>query len=469
MANILQTEPNHWKYVSEGGATIVFSYCGPSHPDFDGTVLRLRKSIVTAVSSGKTKSQKDLDALTDGDEPDDPTIEYQVRCMERLIPQEYLPRLRTVMLDRSWLESLVQLQDSSRPEDRREKDEVDLDRKKGVLATDLVGGNWLAVEIKVMKPAGLNVQLKPKWAFLPSPRHLSEETKSVKTQTCRFCMQTHLRAHKGQQIVTNYCPLDLFSGDEGRIIKAICSLWDGWVASDATANNLKIFARGKFVTPSEAKLMLKNDACAGVELNAIRDAFAITLLRPLFQTPILHIISRLQRTLDVLDIEGLSKLWRETESSAPLYRTTFAPFFKQKDPASQSIPPSTPIGVSSLFLQAPEPDISDWINFLDNYLSPDKSKLDHSNPSPENLREYLMAYLLSATFKDCSIIIKLDFLDLLNPPEEDTSDSVTIIDLDPKSMKKLKSWEKLDQEIAITYATSTQQKKICIDQWQHSK
>lgn len=144
MADILQTKPANWKYVSEGGATIVFSYAGPSHPDFDGTVLRLRKSALPAKGSQKKAPTQP----TDG-EPDDPTIEYQTKCMQRLIPPEHLPRLQTVQLDRFWLEELVKLQNDVRPEERKEKDEIDLERKKGVLATDLVGGNWLAVEIKV--------------------------------------------------------------------------------------------------------------------------------------------------------------------------------------------------------------------------------------------------------------------------------------------------------------------------------
>ena len=40
------TSPHDWKYVSEGGSTIVFSYAGPPHPHFDGTALRLRKGPV---------------------------------------------------------------------------------------------------------------------------------------------------------------------------------------------------------------------------------------------------------------------------------------------------------------------------------------------------------------------------------------------------------------------------------------
>ncbi|KAF8965222.1 inositol-pentakisphosphate 2-kinase [Flammula alnicola] len=439
MADILQTKPSDWEYVSEGGATIVFSYTGPSHPDFDGRVLRLRKS-VALLQSLKRKAQPTED------EPDDPTIEYQTRCMQRLIPPEHLPRLQSLQLHRSWLEELVELHNTARPEERRTKDEVDLKRKKGVLATDLVGGNWLAVEIK------------PKWAFLPSPVHLSEETKVIKTKTCRFCMHSYLRAQQSKREVTDYCPLDLFSGDEPRITKAVHSLWDAWVVSNATANNLKIFARGKFVTPSEAHIMLSENETVGHDLSAIRDTFASALVQRLLHTPVLRILSELQRNLDVLDIEGLSKLWRLTETSAPLYRETFSSFFEQTPEGSESAPPSTPLG-------SPEPNISDWADFVETYISPNKPELDHSSPSPENLRYYLLSYLLSATFKDCSIIAKLDFLrPSAHPQVEITPGSLTLIDLDPKSMAKLKGWEKLDQEIVRTYASS--QKKTCIDAWQ---
>ena len=145
MADVRHTNPSNWKYVSEGGATIVFSYAGPPHPKFDGTILRLRKIIPATVSRPKKYAQSD----SSESEGDDPTIEYQSKCIERLIPPQYRPRLETIVLDRSWLEALVALHDSARPEERRKKSGIDLERKKGVLATDLVGGNWLAVEIKV--------------------------------------------------------------------------------------------------------------------------------------------------------------------------------------------------------------------------------------------------------------------------------------------------------------------------------
>ena len=148
MADVLQTNPSDWKYVSEGGAKIVFSYVGPPLPEFDGRVLQLRKTSV-ATSTPENHAAQSSDGESGEDDRDDPAIEYQSKCIERLIPLQYLPRLETVVLDRLWLEAFVALHDAARPEKRREKDTIDLERKKGVLATDLVGGNWLAVEIKV--------------------------------------------------------------------------------------------------------------------------------------------------------------------------------------------------------------------------------------------------------------------------------------------------------------------------------
>ena len=92
---------------------------------------------------------------------------------------------------------------------------------------------------------------QPKWAFLPSPSHLSEATKPIKLHTCRFCMHNHLRETKGEIIKMQYCPLDLFSDDEERMKKAVDGLWDAWAESEGTVNNLKVFAHGHLLRPSD--------------------------------------------------------------------------------------------------------------------------------------------------------------------------------------------------------------------------
>jgi hypothetical protein len=136
--NVSDTDPHVWKYVSEGGASIVFSYAGPANPQFDGKVLRLRKTTL-----------QDGPAAPDADGVDDPVVTFQQRVMERLIPPEHLPRLESVHTDQRWLDALAALRDADRPLERRQHDRIDVRRRKAVLATDLVGGQGLSIEIKV--------------------------------------------------------------------------------------------------------------------------------------------------------------------------------------------------------------------------------------------------------------------------------------------------------------------------------
>ncbi|KXN86936.1 Inositol-pentakisphosphate 2-kinase [Leucoagaricus sp. SymC.cos] len=437
MSSITQTLPSHWKYVSEGGATIVFSYVGPPNSPYDGMVLRLRKAVnENTLAAGPV----------DEDERDDPTIEYQTRCMEQLFPQENLPLLQSAGLEKAWLERLAKEHEISRPEARTGKDHIDFSRKKGVLATDLVGGGWIAVEVK------------PKWAFFPSATHLSEETKMIKTRTCRFCMHSFMRRQKSQKYVNNYCPLDLFSGRADRVHRAVSHLWDAWEHSDGSVNNLKVFARGKVVLPSRTERLLADNLRGNPTFEQIRKAFQEALSDTLLNSPVLTIISRLQRSLDVLDIEGLSKLWQEAELQSSSYQSTLNSYFEQPIP-HERIPP---LGVSSMYLPEPEPSISDWVEFLDIFHSPQAAQMDHTRPKIENLRYYLLAYLLSATLKDCSIIVKLDFLEPESQDERKLH-PVAVIDLDPKSLDRLQRWEKLDQEIVSSY--TPMERKICIDGW----
>jgi len=153
----------------------------------------------------------------------------------------------------------------------------------------------------------------------------------------------------------------------------------------------------------------------------------------------------LQRSLEVLDIEGLSKLWALSHPQSP-----------SESPAV-CVPP---IGSTS-----PNPTISEWTNFVDEYLA-SHNTLDHAHPKTSNLRYYLLAYLLSATFKDCSIILGI------NPNNSKASsdtkiNSVTLIDLDPKSIDKLTKWEKLDREIVESYNGA--EEKHCVDGWKDNK
>jgi len=132
-----------WAYLSEGGATIVFTYVGPFHPEFTGLVLRLRKC-------GREQEALSVPRLApEVEERDDPSIVFQEVVTSKLIPSEHLPQLRVVKVSSQWLRDLREASEVQRPVKRSTKDTIDATRQKGVLATDLVGGKGWAIEIKV--------------------------------------------------------------------------------------------------------------------------------------------------------------------------------------------------------------------------------------------------------------------------------------------------------------------------------
>ena len=66
-----------------------------------------------------------------------------------------------------------------------------------------------------------------------------------------------------------------------------------------------------------------------------------------------------------------------------------------------------------------------------------------------------LAYMLSATFKDCSMIIGLS---------KDQEPYIKLVDLDVKSVKKFAYWVKLDEEIVETYSQLDEsERRICVD------
>lgn len=142
----------------------------------------------------------------------------------------------------------------------------------------------------------------------------------------------------------------------------------------------------------------------------------------LYETTLFPKMATLQRTLDALDIEGLVKLWNV------------------RFPESQT-PTPTPIGTD-----IPDPDMKEWIQFTEEYLKSNAGRdyklADLAAVDEARLRFYMMAYLMSATLKDCSVILRLG---------SGVPDSITAIDLDPKAIDRLKKWEAQDREIALGF------------------
>jgi inositol-pentakisphosphate 2-kinase len=66
-------------------------------------------------------------------------------------------------------------------------------------------------------------------------------------------MHSHLKKTEGVNAAMQFCPLDLFSGSKVRLERAIDALWNSWVQSNASVNNLRIFFHGKIVLPNDVR------------------------------------------------------------------------------------------------------------------------------------------------------------------------------------------------------------------------
>jgi inositol-pentakisphosphate 2-kinase len=151
----------------------------------------------------------------------------------------------------------------------------------------------------------------------------------------------------------------------------------------------------------------------------------------LLNTPLLSSLSKLQRSLDSLDIEGLSRLWAQYHSG--------------------------PIGSGIL-----DPTMEEWASFTKMYLEthpPTPTQIDQlASIDKERLRYYILAYVFSATFKDCSVVLHFD---------SGFGDSITVIDLDPKKVKRLQEWEVQDREIVLGFKEALEKGEVrippCID------
>ncbi|GAA5994595.1 hypothetical protein JCM5350_001467 [Sporobolomyces pararoseus] len=387
------TCPQDWRYLAEGGANLVLSLNSLDvDSPYAGKVLRLRK---------RNKGGSALGGQAD--------VEFNELIIQPLLNQSLA--LERVKVEREWLQEMEKVLEDrgSRSRERKEQDEIDLESRFAVVAEDLVGGEGGSI---------VAFEIKPKWGFLPTSNLLSPSTSSIKTRYCRFCMHRYYRTRTLEDHSDGYCPLDLYSEEEPRIRKAVHSLFSMWEYTKGKANNFRIFANGRRVDPNnpstvDSAVNLLSSLSSQSE-NSSLESLAIDLLVPaLLESPLLSTLCHLQSSLDPLDIEGLaSRILNElgVDISQPS------------------------VDLSRLGSQ---PDLEEWKTFLANYQS-------SSSPASQlDLRHHILSCLLSATFKDCSIIISFK----RNSKTKELESTMKAIDLDPKPVQKLRQWFELDQEI----------------------
>lgn len=156
------------------------------------------------------------------------------------------------------------------------------------------------------------------------------------------------------------------------------------------------------------------------------------LSRILLESPALPELERLQSGLDPYDIEGLSQV--------------------------------EPLGLSAAStISGTQPSLDEWRSWAERIVTePDpEPSLATLRTNSASLRRALLSFLLSATFKDCSMIVRMEFHDPASgaatpaAQEKRVGPQITVklIDLDPKPIHKMPHYLALDGQIVKTWQT----------------
>ncbi|KAF9359017.1 Inositol-pentakisphosphate 2-kinase [Mortierella sp. AD094] len=469
----------HWKYRAEGNANLVLEYIGPD-PRFKTTLLRLRK-----VDRQTQNSAQVPDPTHELNKKDISTESFFAsEVVGLLLGQEFVEQLIALELPTDFLKSLAAAIDPFRPESRLHKS-IDCSQTVGFLALD---------HTRFIGPSAnssASVEIKPKWGFLTTSAFIRKE-QSIKRRRCRFCMYQHRKLKSGQEeSLSQYCPIDLFSGKDTLVEDSLNAL------VKTPQNNLRLFVNGTQKTISSEEISQCLYGLNVVDIPRVHtlpddeDSYQTASLTDvlteiLIQSPLLRRLGRLQQGLDSLDVETIHRF-----------------YVQLADPITGALPDPTVqeyLNAAEAFLY--RTDMNDMMakdheTFMSNNAASlgfgPEDDLDDEDVVPRDLKlHYIHEFLLSATLKDCSILITVRQADIADKNKEEEAErslpksnvikqgdivegsslgfrenchrinvndkefvyKITCIDLDPKKMSSVPMYLKKDRDIVNHYLST---------------
>ncbi|KAJ3156283.1 Inositol-pentakisphosphate 2-kinase [Geranomyces michiganensis] len=391
----------HWTYKGEGNANLVLSYTGPE-PALTGRVLRLRKAT-------------DDDVLVSEPSPYtlDDEIGFQSDVIAPLLGPEYVAQAQLVNVTPEFLQAVSQRVSAARPAVRRSRP-LDLSQPHAALIKDLT---YVPQGPDGKAPASFAVEIKHE----------------VKRRTCRYCMHQQWKAKAAadkqhiahSHVASTFCPLDLYSRDRVRVRAALDALLQN------PQNNLRLFIEGH-PTPlnsdhAQTVLAEQLQTDAG---NAM-DVLFEHLTQILISDNLLPRLRQHQQGLDRHDIEGVFPLYNAMSEAQ----------------------------------QAAVPSLTEWKETISVYLARE-TNLNRTGAADTPLTtiaagaQIIREYLVSATLKDCSVIISLWDGSLEQETSIEPNEGVLqlpdggvlryrvgVLDIDPKRAAKIPAHYTLDRDI----------------------
>ncbi|KAG5538486.1 hypothetical protein RHGRI_019160 [Rhododendron griersonianum] len=428
-------DADDWIYRGEGAANLVLAYSGSS-PTFVGKVLRIQKAPRIESPINGYDSEDSHSALTNDEcllwrETEDlvsaPTREiaeqlYVQHVISPLLGYEHVDAGNRVFLSKEFLKTVEKNILSQRPSQRVDAAMVNAQCDFALLMSDHsvfpygnLQGNFC-----------ISVEIKPKCGFLPVSRFISEEN-DIKRSITRFEMHQSIKLHQREiSEISEYNPLDLFSGSKDRMHKAIKALFV------TPQNNFRVFLNGSLILGglgggADSTSCMIGEAFENV-LNGVIQAdggqrtsnFLHLVTEAISRSGLLDRLLEVQK-LDNIDIEGAIHAY---------YNLVCQPCIACRDLGGEKL--------SARYA----------------YL--------HSMSSDESLK-IVRDYLIAATAKDLSLMISFRtredrdvespyngvFLDSTNQRFEYKE---SFIDLDMKPLKKMELYYERDQQIVNCYS-----------------
>ncbi|KAJ2157314.1 hypothetical protein GGF46_004591 [Coemansia sp. RSA 552] len=379
----VELDTSKWEYSGEGNQKVVFAYTG-ADPELRGWLLLLNKRDVQKDGGAKLTEPAEVGEATRGGQEG---IAFSANVVGSLLGSGYVLPHKLVSAAPETLAAFEQQlgSEDSRPAHRRHR-EIDPRQQVAVLTHNMLPHRAPG---STVERSSVTVELKPKWGFLPTSAAISPGNE-VKRRACRYCMHQVLK-HGGQP-VSQFCPLDLFSESQHRMLYALTCL------EKSPQNNLRVFV----------------DGCQQTDFALVPEwaGFKDLLARILLEDGLLLRLKRLQKSLDRFDIEGVY----------PMY---------QRAVAAGELNPDK------------EPGIDDWMAAVRAF------QQGCNEPSD---KQAVLWFLLSTVLKDISVMITVDQW----PPPARAEDvlpthRIAVIDTEPKKLAKMPRYFEQSQTIVSKY------------------
>ncbi|KAI5079614.1 hypothetical protein GOP47_0005093 [Adiantum capillus-veneris] len=440
-----------WFYRGEGAANIVLAYRG-SDPLLVGKVLRLKKipldgqhvqksnnSWKPILGEEEQKLWESWPSVARATSLESLIQAYARDVMSPLLGPEYVDPGILLHVSGEFLEKVTCNVHHARPCSRITATKIDTTSSSALLISDhsvfwpLAGAD----QDKYLLPS-ISVEIKPKCGFLPNSDFIVTGN-DIKKRVPRFTMHQVLKLTERQvKLLSQYSPLDLFSGDLNRINEAVDSLFQ------IPQNNLRVFVGGSIIdavfcdsSPDCANWQALNEAlqsCIFSE-NKVEPVELLKELvaQSLYETNALRNLLAAQK-LDSLDIEGAIHAYEKVSYSKCMDNLKETTLDIDDGPSLKSV------------------DLVDGMSLSE-------------------CRQVVRNYLIAATAKDCSLM--LTFQQVPNFKAEDaevehyklisSSKSrypfvfkINFVDLDLKPLNKMLHYYHIDQKIVKTYLATIQ-------------